>query len=39
MAKLMFSQKPEPIWSVASDGLIKYLEATVSDTKHKKKCK
>ena len=26
----MFSQKPEQIRSVASDGLIKYLEATVS---------
>ena len=30
MAKLMFSQKQEQIRSVASDGLIKYLEATVS---------
>ena len=30
MAKLMFSQKPEPIRSVTSDGLIKLLEATVS---------
>ena len=30
MAKLMFSQKPEQIRSVASDGVIKYLEATVS---------
>ena len=30
MQKIMFSQKPELIRSIASDGLTKYLEATVS---------
>ena len=37
MAKLMFSQKPEPILSVARNGITQYVEATASLNIIKKK--